>query len=165
MPVEDPIRRAIAGWFVHKEWRIPGRMPAGNAPLIAKATLICAKGDGVVAEAERDWVLGYALTAGFSDDEVEYLRNYEANEDIATVLNAGEISSRADMKMAAIYLATSVCYADGELAEGEIATLVRMGEALGIAETKVQEIIAAFMAEMTAQQNRINLIFQGSQPY
>ncbi|MEQ9669092.1 hypothetical protein [Coleofasciculus sp. G2-EDA-02] len=59
--------------------------PAENHYAFVKAVLLCAKGDGVLALEERDWVVG--RTACYhTDTEYELAKNYPADEELVEVL-------------------------------------------------------------------------------
>ncbi|MCX6023799.1 MAG: hypothetical protein NTZ05_19145 [Chloroflexi bacterium] len=165
MSTGDPVRDNIAAWMFNDIWGFDKRPPGeGNLPF-GKAMLICAKGDGVLTQSERDWVLGYGAALDFSDAEIEELRNYQADEDIRDVLASSKLTSRSDVKLAAIFEAARASNADGDLAEAEIAVIVRMGSLLGVEEATVREVIGVYLAEVEAKAKRRKLIFPNGKPF
>jgi hypothetical protein len=63
--IED-IRKIIGEW-VYKYTLNFKQPPQGAIEAFAKALLIAAKGDSVISQAERDWVVGLTAAKGASD--------------------------------------------------------------------------------------------------
>ena len=63
--IED-IRKIIGEW-VYKYTLNFKQLPQGAIEAFAKALLIAAKGDSVISQAERDWVVGLTAAQGASD--------------------------------------------------------------------------------------------------
>lgn len=63
--IED-IRKIIGEW-VYKYTLNFKQPPQGAIEAFAKALLIAAKGDSVISQAERDWVVGLTAAQGASD--------------------------------------------------------------------------------------------------
>ena len=62
----EDIRKIIGEW-VYKYSLNFKQPPQGAIEAFAKALLIAAKGDSVISQAERDWVVGLTAAQGASD--------------------------------------------------------------------------------------------------
>jgi uncharacterized tellurite resistance protein B-like protein len=128
-----------------------------------KGLLTCANGDGELTEAEREWALGYCAATGATDETIAELRAYAADEDIHEVLVRGQHLGTAHRPL--IYDAIRTCAADGELDDGERATLRKMASAIGVTEAELQQFEEIYAEEQRLKQRRINAVFPVGTPY
>lgn len=124
-----------------------------------KAILVCTKGDGVISEPEREWVLGFAANREMPASMIEEARAYEANEDIADILARSSIVEKG--KKGPIYWAIKACSADEEYNEQEKAAIRKMAGLMGVSEQVVEEIEAIIVEEEKLRDRRNLLIYDG----
>ena len=62
-------------WLSNEVWGIAPREERDLAA-IAKAVLICARGDGELSPAERDWILGAYAVRGVPAELIDELRTF-----------------------------------------------------------------------------------------
>ena len=79
------MERDGALWMLKDVYGFKNLPPDGDYKAFIKAVLICAKGDGVLATEERDWVVGRA--AAYRNTGYEIAKTYEADEDLLYVLS------------------------------------------------------------------------------
>ena len=150
--------------FVLKDkWGFSSIPPAQDFVGFGKALLVCANGDGKLAPAEREWVLGYLATGGASDAVLAELNTYAAKDDIVKLVAA--TPSVAASSRAVIFHAIAACAADGDLSSGERKTVVRMAGALGVSEDGVKQIERAYVAERRAVADKIKVVFPNGSPF
>ena len=68
-------RDLIACWLFKEQWNFTERPTFEEFEAYSKACLAGASADGQLAEAERDWVVGYFATIGLPD---EYIPGFQA---------------------------------------------------------------------------------------
>lgn len=109
---------------------------------IGKALLIVTKGDGKLAPAEREWVLGCLASYGASASALETLKTYEANEDLEQVISPllQDAKASQNVRRLIIYNAFKACSADGSYDEGERAAIYKYASLLSLSEEIVEQI-------------------------
>ena len=128
-----------------------------------KAVLICAKGDGVLAPEERNWVAGRAACY-HHDSEYELAKTYQADEDLLSVLAQAPTLNKSGRR-AVIYIAIQACAADGEYHPDERASVHKLAKYLGIEEDVVNQIEEICVEEAKAREKRKAVLFPEGVPY
>lgn len=107
-----------------------------------KALLIITKGDGTLAPAEREWVLGSLAAYGASASTLEALSTYEAEEELENVVTSllADEKANGNISRTLVYNAFKACSADGAYNEGEKAAAYRYGSLLGISDDVIGQI-------------------------
>ncbi|BAZ49165.1 hypothetical protein NIES4103_17760 [Nostoc sp. NIES-4103] len=127
-----------------------------------KALMICANGDGTLADEERDWVIGYGCAYDCSPEIIEELKVYKADEDIETVISGDFAAS--DSRYFLIYDAIQACCADGEYSEKERAVVLKGAKKLGISEEEFQQIEEIYLETVQLHQKRLAVLFPKGAP-
>ncbi|WP_018348708.1 TerB family tellurite resistance protein [Longispora albida] len=147
-------------WLFAKEWGIGAKPEAGDFGAYAKAMMICAKGDGVLAREERDYVRGNCAAFGGSPELVAELATYTADDDVVETIAQARI---ADASRAAVVLdAFRTCDADGDIAPGEVSAIRKMANRLGV--DNVDDIHQYFLEEKALRAARIRLVYPDGPP-
>jgi tellurite resistance protein len=155
------VAQLARAWIARETWGISPREDKDLAA-IAKAVLICARGDGHLSPIEREWMLGAYAARGVSAELIDELRAYEGKEDLIEVLESTSVSHAAARVV--LYLAIQVCSADGELHELELAAIIKMGAVLGVSAEVVRQLNALYQEEQLLRQKRIKLAFPDGPP-
>jgi len=153
-----------SSWLFKEQWNfseIPTEMVFST---YMKALLICANGDGILTDEERNWVIGYCAALGAPNSVIEQLKIYEANEDINEIISNCKIVNIEGSKRSLIYDAVRASTADGEYHPNEKAVVRKMAEKLGISEEVVNQIEEIYAEEVRIREKRINLIFPDGTP-
>ncbi|MGK7901838.1 MAG: TerB family tellurite resistance protein [Hormoscilla sp.] len=137
--------------------------PDADYKTFAKAVLICAKGDGVLAPEERNWFLGRAACYG-DREAYEFAKTYQADEDLLEVLAQSSMVDK-NLRRIIIYVAIQTCSADGEYHPDERAKIHQMAKYLGIEENVVSQIEEFCMEEAKMREKRIGLMFPEGIPF
>jgi len=127
-----------------------------------KAALICAKGDGVIAAEERNWVVGRA--GAFRNPGYELAKTYAADEDIIELISQASNIDKSCRRMI-LYVAIQACGADGDYSSEEREKVNQMANFLGISEDVVNQIEQFCTEEAKMREQRISLIFPEGVPY
>lgn len=127
-----------------------------------KSLLICAKGDGVLSEPERDWVLGYCAALGGDASLVDELTTYTADDDLEGMISQASVANVG--RGAMVFDAIRACDADGELAPGEMAAIKQAASALGLPEETVDRLRELYEQERDARNARNNLLYPNGAP-
>lgn len=127
-----------------------------------KALMICANGDGTLADEERDWVIGYGCAYDCNPAIIEQLKVYKADEDIETVISGDFAAS--DSRYFLIYDAIQACCADGEYSEKERAIVLKGAKKLGISEEEFQQIEEIYLETVQLHQKRLAVLFPKGAP-
>ena len=159
----EDLRRFGAAWYYREFWSF-AQVPTGSdQALYGRALLCCCNGDGTLHPDERNWVLGAATVRGFPLAVIEDLKTYMGTDDVAEIVRSSPTVARASRAL--IYDALCACDADGVLAEGEWASIVKMAAALDVPESIVKQIHDARAAEKSATQARIKVVYPDGRPY
>ncbi|MEG3897200.1 MULTISPECIES: hypothetical protein [unclassified Microcoleus] len=162
--MSNNVRHTIAKW-IFKESRGFDELPPEDSTIIyAKALLICASGDGEVAPAEKDWIMGLTAARGVSDSKLEELKNYPATDSLEQVITSNDIISEY-AKHAIIYDAIVACSADGEYQEGEKAAVRKAATLIGVSEDVVQQLEELYAEEKKLFDRKIQLFYPKGHPY
>ncbi len=148
-------------WLSNEFWGIRPREERDLAA-IAKAVLVCAKGDRELSPAERGWLLGAYAARGVPQKMIDELGAYEGQDDLATLLKGTGVEHAAPRVV--IYMALQACAADGELHPLEIAAIIKMGGLLGVSEPVVRQLKAVFEEERAVREKRIRIAFPDGPP-
>lgn len=127
-----------------------------------KSLLICANGDGTLADAERDWIIGYGSAYDCNPAIIEQLKVYKADEDIETVI-AGDFAA-SDSRRFLIYDAIQACCADGEYSEKERAVVLKGAKKLGISEEVFQQIEEIYLETVELHKKRLAVMYPNGTP-
>lgn len=149
-------------WILNRIYGFNTIPPTSDAETFTKATLICAKGDGVLSPKERDWVVGRAATINSSGYELA--KTYPADEELADVIANSPVINKSGRR-SLIYVAIQACAADGEYHQEERDKIHRMAKSLGIQEDVVNQIEEICIEESKAREKRIALLFPEGSPY
>lgn len=159
----DDLQRFGAAWYYREFWGF-ARVPTGSdQALYGRALLCCCNGDGILHADERGWVLGAAAVRGFPPAVLEDLRTYAGTDDVAEIVRSSPTVARACRAL--IFDALCACEADGVLADGEWDSIVKMAAALDVPEAVVKQIHEARVAERSATQARIKVVYPDGSPY
>ncbi|WP_424103160.1 TerB family tellurite resistance protein [Moorena producens] len=161
----EEVYKIVGLWFFQDTfgWHLSDLPPNDTYEALTKAMLICAKGDGVLAPEERDWIIGFSAVRGMSLPLIEEMKKYEATEDIEAVISRTSQAIKA--KRAAIYYAIKACSADAEYHEGEQAYVRKMADLIGVSEEEVSQLEAMCLEEKRLQEKRVKLLFPDGLPY
>ncbi|MBD2524480.1 TerB family tellurite resistance protein [Nostoc sp. FACHB-133] len=128
-----------------------------------KAMLICANGDGTLADAERDWVIGYASAYNRDSEVIEKLKAYKADEDLETVFKGDPVIS--ETRRSLILDAIQTCAADGEYSEKERAIVLKAAKILNISKDELKKIEEIYLETVKLREKRIAALFPNGLPY
>ncbi len=161
----DAPREITAKWY-YKElwgWNLEKICTGAERPTFLKALLTAANGDGILSQAERDWVIGRAAAAGAPESLLKELETYPANEDISQLI-ANTLATNKS-KRAVIYFAIKASSADGEYNDAEKNAVRKSANAMGIPEAVVKQIEDFHAKEEQMKQERIDLCFPDGDPF
>ena len=132
---------------------------------LAKLHLICAKGDGVLDPAERDWQISYFSALGTPESVLKELEVYEADDDLADLLGNSSERIKNLVQVDVVYQAIKASAADGELSEPEQEKISQMAELLGVTSEVVEQLVELHEEEEKLRQKRIKLLYPNGTPY
>lgn len=149
-----------------------------------KALLDVAGSDGVLTDAERKWILGYAairgrlysfngiiiksldvfLYSGVPAADLETLKNYKIGSEDSTAIfsNDSKLKTAEHFQCALIYDGFRAATADGSLKQREIDAISALAKKCGMTDEKFQQLLGLFHEEEEAKQKRIALLFPKS---
>jgi uncharacterized tellurite resistance protein B-like protein len=148
-------------WFLKEQYSLKQR-PLDAYEVYFKAILVCANGDGTIADEERDWVIGLADACGCGSAILEKLKVYKANEDVETLVSASYTSNQS--RRWVIYDAIKACSADQEYSEQERNVVLKAAKKLGISEEVVKQIEEICLEEAKMRTNRVALMYPDGSP-
>ena len=154
----------VSKWYLNSEFGFNQIPPAGPQKVLTKAILICAKGDGELSPTEREFALGFGAACNLGEGDLDELRSYAADDDIASVVGSDPLVQQFG-KRAGLYFAIRSAQADGDLAEGEVATIKRLAEQIGESAETVQHLVALTEAEEGLRKLRASLLLPEGAPF
>ena len=149
-------------WMLKDMYGFQNLPPDGDYKAFIKAVLICAKGDGVLASEERNWVVGRA--AAYRNTGYEIAKTYEANEDLLDVLGKAPTLDKGARRMI-LYVAIQACAADGEYHAEEKAEVQKLAKYIGVEEDVLAQIEQQCVEELKMREQRIAILFPDGVPY
>lgn len=153
-----------ARWYWKEEWDFNSVPPEEADHKLLQAILICANGDGELAEAERDWVLGLGAMLNVADEKLDSLKAYSAADDLAQTVESDPLVEEFGRRATAYY-AIRACQADGLIAPGERSTIEGMASQAGLAPELVQNLFALVEAENKLKALRRLLVLPAGAPF
>lgn len=149
-------------WLIDELYGIQSIPSTDDYEAFIKAALICAKGDGVLAPEERQWIVGRA--AALRNPGYELAKTYAGDEPLSDVLAQSSVVNSNGLRML-IYVAIQACSADGEYHKSERTKIHQMAKQIGVSEEVVNQIEQFCAQESRLRQERIDLIFPDGVPY
>lgn len=164
----EPLRQMAAKWYMKELWgwdseNIMEVTSEEERKIIQKTILIAAKGDGVLAPEEKQWVFGRLAVTGAPDEIIQELNSYEANEDIVEVISQSEITNKS--RRFVLYNAIKAAAADGVYHDEEKKEIRRAATAMGISEEAVQEIENLCAEEERLKEKRVQVCYPDGAPF
>jgi uncharacterized membrane protein YebE (DUF533 family) len=157
-------RRESFEWLGWEQFEMPpeyaGVMTDDTNLRYAKALIVCAAGDGVISERERQWVVGYLITVGDSDAVIEEIRAYSGNDSLKDLIGDDPLLVLTGRSI--IYDALRACAADGDLADGERDRILEAAAELGVPAETVAELEEIVQQEGVLRKRRRKLILEDS---
>lgn len=130
----------------------------------AKAMVLCASGDGELADAEREWILGFCANAGATYELIEELRQLQPGD-----LNPMDLLQKTErpglFTHALIFYAIKASDADGVLEAGELATIKFMAQVLDVDEPTVDRLVELHREEQAFVAKKNALLFPNGHPW
>ncbi|AFZ27095.1 hypothetical protein Cylst_5048 [Cylindrospermum stagnale PCC 7417] len=127
-----------------------------------KSLLICANGDGTLADEERDWVIGYAYAYNCDPAIIEKLKVYKADEEIETVIT--QHNSVSESRPSLIFDAIQACCADGEYSDKERSVVLRGAKKLNISEDEFNKIEELYLETVKLREKRLAVFYPNGSP-
>ena len=149
-------------WFFKEIWDFKEPPPLIADEFFGKAIMICANGDGELTQEEKDWIVGYFATNGATEPVLNKLKAYTADEDIQKMV---EPIPDPGIHNAIIYFAIKACDADGEISDGEMATILKLAKQLNISAEVVRSIKALYREEMEMRSKKLKILFPSGSPF
>ncbi|MBD2534153.1 hypothetical protein H6G97_33325 [Nostoc flagelliforme FACHB-838] len=149
-------------------WLFKQQFGFSNIPLTIeyeayfKSLLICANGDGTLADEERDWVIGYAYAYNCDPAIIEKLKIYKADENLEAIIS--EYPSASESRRFLIFDAIQACSADGEYSEKERAVVLKGAKKLNIPENEFKKIEAIYLETVKLREKRLAAMYPEGSP-
>jgi uncharacterized tellurite resistance protein B-like protein len=151
-------------WLLREMWGFPAGVPEDERLDYLKLIMVCARAKGHLTPGEKEWVIGYGAACGAHQETVDALEAYEADEEIDDILQRN-MPTAATWGRVAIYDAIRAAAADHEYDEGEMESLRRLADRLGIGEHLIADLEALYRDEIALKTRRIDLVFGEQVPY
>lgn len=134
--------RTSFAWLGRETFGVPTEMATSITEeenlAYAKALMVCAKGDGEITPDEREWLIGYSVTSGHSQEIVDAIRTYEGGDSLEDLLNASP--NMPAYRRFLVYDALRACASDGDLAAEERERVAGMAALMGLQGDVVDEL-------------------------
>lgn len=130
----------------------------------AQSLLTCAGADGQLHEQEREWVLGRFAVIGASKALLDRLANFQPSESITELIKKDPVIAKHAPR-ALVYEALSACAADGVLHDKERATVLKLGAAMGLTESDLRQVVAAWDVTQAARRNMLAVLNPSGSPF
>ncbi len=151
--------RVALTWIGWENWEAPGilydQITDEDLHLGAKAMLLCAGGNTVITQAERDWTIGYLTAAGDSERVIDMVRTYDDSDRLEDVM---ALPSMSMLARGVLYDGIRICAADGPLTAQEWARLTRSIDILGVPAETLASLAEIIEGEHALRRRRYELI-------
>jgi hypothetical protein len=158
-------RELTAKWYYKElwDWNLDKICTGPVREVFLKSLMVCANGDGELTAAERSWVIGRAAAGGAPDSLLNELRDYEANEDINTLVSSTLATNKS--RGAVVYFAIKAASADGEYHGDERDAVRNAAASMDIPLDTVEQIESICAEEERLKAKRISLCFPDGNPF
>ncbi|CAF3339290.1 unnamed protein product [Rotaria sp. Silwood2] len=126
------------------------------------ALMEVAAADGVLSEAERQWVIGLACAIGSSQVVIDKLQTYQhkgMDSVLATFHAESGHSNGIHRQLSLIYDGFRAAGADGELHPKEVEAIHELAKALGVGEAQVKQLYELYIENQQNRLKRLKIIF------
>lgn len=154
-------RRSLAAmtWVGWENWEVPAEL----YPQVtfednlnqAKASLLCAGGNGVLTDREREWHLGYRAACGDSDRVLDAVRGYDDSDRIEDIV--GLPSMRVTVR-SVVHDALRILASDGPLTADELERVHEGARRMGVSAEVVEGVREIVEEEAGLRRRRHELI-------
>jgi tellurite resistance protein len=151
-------------WLLREMWDFPSGVPEDDRVDYLKVIMACAQGSGELAQAEKDWVIGYGAACGAHQSTVDALEAYEGGEDVVEILERNMPVAETWGRVA-VFDAIRASGADGALNDDERDQIRRVADRLGVRAETLAAIEALCDDEQALKRRRIDLVFGSDIPY
>ncbi|CAF3594986.1 unnamed protein product [Rotaria socialis] len=149
----------IGEWFFQEYWHSK-RLPNDDISFeYVRALMNLAGADGVLADEERKWILGNSAAKGVNENALNYFKTYQPTKaDLeAMIKEKPKFTQQASRPL--IFEAFLAASADNDLHAAEREAIYRMGRAMGIEDTVVQQLEKAAENERSHRNQVVALAF------
>jgi len=158
----EQIHEIRRNWYLRLERGFSKPVPMAVAKTYFKALLVFARGDGVLSAKERSWIVGFAALLGHSDEFLQFVHSYSADDNIYDLIE--ELSASQDAQRALLYDAICACTADGYHAQ-EQQRIHQVAKTLGISDEVVERIEALVTAELALTADKREILHNNQSPF
>ncbi|ANW22223.1 hypothetical protein [Streptomyces clavuligerus] len=144
-------------WIFQSYWGFKNAPQVADFNAYGKALLICAKGDGDLADEEREYAVGLIAGMHGPADLVEELKTDSGDGDLKEVLGAAEGAGASGACL--LYDAIRVSAADGVLAPGELEQIEAAADLLGVGRDAVAQLVEIHQQEAELVKRRFELCY------
>lgn len=130
----------------------------------AKAMILCAAGDGELAPAEREWILGFSANAGATDELLQELRTLDPRT-LDPIKLIQQTERPGLFVHALVYHAIKASDADGTLEPGEVQTIRAMAMLFEVDPAEVDGLFELHAEEKAFQQRKMARLFPNGHPW
>ncbi|CAF0822806.1 unnamed protein product [Adineta steineri] len=156
---DDPVRNLIGDWYFNEFWHTTTRPSEAMHLEYTKALMNLAAADGVLAEEERQWILGNTAAKGATNKIIEYVKTYTPTKaDLEALMKEKPTFSQFTAR-ALIFEAFLAASADNELHQDERNAICQLGKVMGIDEAIMKQIEQAFVNEKKHRDQVVTLMF------
>lgn len=153
------MREVIAEWIFQEFWRSE-TLPSDTLHMeYTKILMNVAAADGVLADAERKWILGNLAAKGGSDQIYKHFATYTPSEaDLQATITQRPTFTQVGAR-ALVFDAFTAASADKELHPAERKAIYQVGRTMGIDDTLLQQIEQASADEKKRRTEIVALLF------
>jgi len=151
-------------WLLREMWDFPSGVPEAERLDYLKAIMACARGDGELAPAEKEWVIGYGAACGALQSTIDALDAYDGDEDVVTILERNMPVAETWGRVA-VFDSIRASGADHEYQDDERAAVGRVAARLGVSDEQIATIEALALEERALKRKRISIVFGDGIPY
>ncbi|CAF1521387.1 unnamed protein product [Adineta ricciae] len=153
------LRDRVGDWIFKHFWHSDMRPSPMLVREYTKVLMNVAAADGVLADAERKWILGNFLAKGGADEDVEFFEKYTpSKQEIEETLNVRPTFVQ-EISRAILFESFQAASADDELHKDERNAIFRLGEIMNMSEAEVNEIEELFNAEVAHRKRVVDIMF------
>ena len=160
---EHQLRNIAAHWFFKQLWNNP-TLPDQSLYLeYTRALMNLAGADGVLADSEREWILGNLLIKGGTIEDYQALKTYQPNRSDLEKMISGKPVTTKVLARSMLFESFQAASADGELHAKERAAIYQLGRSMGV-EDEMLHAIEKAAADDKTNRHRICLLYTSPSP-
>ncbi|CAF3152014.1 unnamed protein product [Rotaria sp. Silwood2] len=154
--------KMVTQWFFRDQVCHDGQIATPEAVLFYMRTLMdVASADGILTQKEREWIMGFAIQCGASENTLDQLRAYQPgiSKDVKTLFQDLNLPHGEMSRFGLIYFGLQAASADGELHSKELEGIHALEKKMGLTDQEIKQVHELYEENEKLRQKRAAVLY------